>query len=884
MFIWISSLFIVHCSSFIELIREMKRKYKTRATSHESFVGSALILTVVLTSLLAIVGVMFVLVSRLDKMATSGLSENKELNYAVETVIAKISQELASDVPDVNEEYYDYPDANNSWLACLEPYQSGSDYFWRQISDIYNKFSIPSPGLQAAIIPDYQDPVTVGDSNTTIISPADADGDGVSDSVWVRIPHITSSKGKSIYAAVRIVDNGGMLNVNTAYEFDPNNLDPRRVDGSSQLQINLMALAGRDNTHITYPGEKEDRLLDFRCGNESNNLTLYEQNVIWQYYGSIGEYTPFDIGDELVLRNRYILNNDRMTTRIESLWTNAFKGGLEMPLTSPSEINTLPRFWGHRVSYDFSDANIYDYRHISTIYNMDRIIGPDGTKMLNVNDSNEYLLYGAIREGLIRGGVVDPNSLAAQMAVNIKDYVDTDGPNVTVFNGYYGFERPCVYISEVVYNAVTAGDPPVTYKSYAVELHKPYSEDDISVANIWQLVVDGTPIYNIDSWPGGEKDYYVIQNQDPCGFAAFGVDANNAVVENSIFDFNENSDITLQRYVADVTAYIPVDKKQVPDWLVLGDGFRSLQRDINKHKCIKRLWDDSASESGSPTPGSSNSYTDTSNLDRIQAHPYLDPNVYEGKGFKNIGETGMVFVKSAYSEGPNSIGPNDIEATARLDLSKSIYQQIFNYLTVWPPSEYVSDPNEVRVKGRLNINTAPWFVIAQLPWMEPTIAQAIVAYRDHLQLLPGFVDYSLGRARGMWDPCDLSPPISVREEPGFASILELLNITHDLANTGSYNTWFDIRRYGRDSADLSGFPDLTHSDGVEDDIEERDVIFARISNLVTVRSDVFTVYILVRIGEDGPQKRVVAILDRSNAYSPSDKVRIVALHPVPDPR
>ena len=88
--------------------------------------------------------------------------------------------------------------------------------------------------------------------------------------------------------------------------------------------------------------------------------------------------------------------------------------------------------------------------------------------------------------------------------------------------------------------------------------------------------------------------------------------------------------------------------------------------------------------------------------------------------------------------------------------------------------------------------------------------------------------------------------------------------------------------------DLAGFPDLTPggstADGAEDDFEERDVIFARISNLVTVRSDVFTAYILVRIGADGPQKRVMAILDRSDVYLGYGRVRVVALHPVPDPR
>jgi hypothetical protein len=86
------------------------------------------------------------------------------------------------------------------------------------------------------------------------------------------------------------------------------------------------------------------------------------------------------------------------------------------------------------------------------------------------------------------------------------------------------------------------------------------------------------------------------------------------------------------------------------------------------------------------------------------------------------------------------------------------------------------------------------------------------------------------------------------------------------------------------SVDLDRFPDLTPDDGAVSDFEERDVIFSRISNLVTVRSDVFTAYILVRIGVDGPQRRVIAILDRSQTSSPSDRVKIVTSHPVPDPR
>jgi hypothetical protein len=78
---------------------------------------------------------------------------------------------------------------------------------------------------------------------------------------------------------------------------------------------------------------------------------------------------------------------------------------------------------------------------------------------------------------------------------------------------------------------------------------------------------------------------------------------------------------------------------------------------------------------------------------------------------------------------------------------------------------------------------------------------------------------------------------------------------------------------------------MTPNDPNNDDVfEKRDLIFARISNLVTVRSDVFTAYILVRIGQNGPQKRVIAILDRSAVTPSGGKVKIIAVQPVPDTR
>jgi hypothetical protein len=71
---------------------------------------------------------------------------------------------------------------------------------------------------------------------------------------------------------------------------------------------------------------------------------------------------------------------------------------------------------------------------------------------------------------------------------------------------------------------------------------------------------------------------------------------------------------------------------------------------------------------------------------------------------------------------------------------------------------------------------------------------------------------------------------------------------------------------------------------IMDDIEERDWFMTHLANKFTVRSDVFTAYILVRLGESGPQRRMIGIFDRSQVWEPTDRPKLVALHPVPDPR
>jgi DNA uptake protein ComE-like DNA-binding protein len=207
----------------------------------------------------------------------------------------------------------------------------------------------------------------------------------------------------------------------------------------------------------------------------------------------------------------------------------------------------------------------------------------------------------------------------------------------------------------------------------------------------------------------------------------------------------------------------------------------------------------------------------------------------------------MVFAKSAYD-----VAPASTAAGLLLDLREPNYVNLFKYLTVMDPAaQNVSgmSTSETRIKGRINVNTAPAFVLAQLPWMQSgdgslfEKARAVVDHRD-----------SYG---------------------AYETIAALMQVTalHGLALDSLDNQHDDTPRG----------PDLT-PDTALDDFEERDLIFTRISDLTTVRSDVFTAYIVVRIGTDGPQKRMMVIFDRSGVLSASDPVEIVAVHQVPDPR
>jgi hypothetical protein len=183
------------------------------------------------------------------------------------------------------------------------------------------------------------------------------------------------------------------------------------------------------------------------------------------------------------------------------------------------------------------------------------------------------------------------------------------------------------------------------------------------------------------------------------------------------------------------------------------------------------------------------------------------------------------------------------------------------YPTQFPGTTEDNAPTD----GLININTAPWRVLATLPMANnaadnQTLAKAIVNYRD--------VNRGDGTPHG-----------------AFKSILELNGVVDSngryvFRNTLASTALNAFNPKGSDQGPTDGdlAPFLPNAnDYVPGDFEKQFLAFNRLSNLVTVRSDSFTAYVLVQgwrnVGTAAPelvvQRRAAFIADRS-ASTPSN--------------
>ncbi|MCK4873426.1 MAG: hypothetical protein KAS72_11930 [Phycisphaerales bacterium] len=217
----------------------------------------------------------------------------------------------------------------------------------------------------------------------------------------------------------------------------------------------------------------------------------------------------------------------------------------------------------------------------------------------------------------------------------------------------------------------------------------------------------------------------------------------------------------------------------------------------------------------------------------------------------------------------------------------------------------IASPMEAKA-GLVNINTASYEVIRGLPFTQPNLvgpgyppallsthnlAATIVSYRDRRSVTCPFVPNIVDFGATIGDREVTHRVEFARDEPGFTSIGELMMLYKgdllgtDLPQQPGLSGAIDAL-YGN-NPDLAIVDFDPTDDDAENDAEERTMIFSALSNIVTVRSDTFCVYLRLRGYAEGDRlaypsmdERWVAVIDRSNVVRPNDKPRILFMERV----
>ncbi len=249
--------------------------------------------------------------------------------------------------------------------------------------------------------------------------------------------------------------------------------------------------------------------------------------------------------------------------------------------------------------------------------------------------------------------------------------------------------------------------------------------------------------------------------------------------------------------------------------------------------------------------------------------------------------------------------------------------------------------------GLPNLNTAMPEVMRAMPFMdalahrdplntinalsEPyvSVPQAIVHYRERYLARTGGI---LPQIQGMPGGADYSvrSPLLIRNDRGIESIgeLMLLNKPAQFDNRPlAQPDWFDAESWridyaGRDPYSIGFFVgarndwganlstdvnsnvnlagnlrDNATGDAIAEDVEEANLLFAGISNIVSTRSDAFTIHFKIRSFRQNPitgiwdatdpeqivdERRYVMLVDRSNVNKPGDKPQVLYLEKLPN--
>jgi hypothetical protein len=233
---------------------------------------------------------------------------------------------------------------------------------------------------------------------------------------------------------------------------------------------------------------------------------------------------------------------------------------------------------------------------------------------------------------------------------------------------------------------------------------------------------------------------------------------------------------------------------------------------------------------------------------------------------------------------PWTYAPTNSGATNQPKVVANVSNTVFNGE---PANPLLQTEETVAVQGLVNINTAPWRVLAAVPWLPPIAAYAnrqvdnasiglsIAFYRD--------VNDGSGHPHGPFKsifelndvPIRLVLPNSDLPPGAGPGAVRFRNLLNGAASPPTYPV------YTADQGNLSGVYGADPNP-VAGDFKSQYMMINRVSNLITTRSDSFTVYVLLQGWRDAEttnatlavQRRAAFLVDRSGVTpsNPTPKI------------
>ncbi len=873
--------------------------------------------------LLAMIGMTFVIVAFADRREADSIARGGPLKKVAFGVLTKIQATLIEDLhfnADPANSTHPY-EAALTWMDQVDDDHKDVDPWLASampgISGKYARASNLSYDTVTAAASFDDVEALLGATPDTPMSTLngwmiDTDGDGKTDSMVVDTG-VRDAAGAKYYVAVRIIDLCARINVNTAFKPDSDGSNPMTVRTFEEPMLPGGGTRGLPVTHMNWDMMSlGDGFLLHDPRSRANKTALIPH--IATYWSQFVRCQPSQMGHGIP-----------EAEKAQSFFPAFYQDDLLALLwreTDSSEPSYAAR--GRLVNF-LGTVNLAAKGELLTTYNAARILplqiptamgGVLQTARADMNEAGFDELANAFYNSLPRGqaGLTDGadvdaqdakrRRLAAQLAVNLMDFRDTDS-DVTVQDvpgastKVYGIERQ-PFVTEAFVKAYNNSGAILRYSAF--ELINPYTTD--LVLKGLKLTEGGTEKTPVGGWavggitiPAGGRLVFVSSATAfplPAGVPTITVNGLDIAKGVKLYrarkaDGTEEKDVLLTSVTLDVAAPAPgAAKTRVRVW----DDRLAQARYTLAEQYADATDRDYTSENATPPATAATTNLGKANDDALvgnvtsavgtgKGHP--TPVYVRNGGFVSVGEMDRIFHVGPGENGSSlagllrdgsSLAQGRLDAMAPHTSISGNTDQIptipvaclaSEFFTVINPmvdgidndaDRVIDEEYEKAVYGVLNLNTA----------------------YDSLLCLPYMTSQTLG---------SILDTYGAGETPTLATTGQFLTGIRAVPGAKS-NDFGPNYRISDGYASDDGLAPV--NDPINDDLVKHQALFNRMANLVSVRSDTFAAYITVlkykkstvntELSEPDAVRRYIAVLDRSNCYKRGDWPKIHMFVPI----